>query len=277
MMSNKVILVIVDGLKYQTSLAHCGFLEGQVEAGKARRWRMRASLPSMSAPCYQSILSGLSPADHGVTVNQPLAPSTVANIFSEAQAAHKVTGAVAYSWFSVLFNGHPYEPARHHETDDKSKPIQHGRFYDNIGMSDFHLGIPSDTDLCGQVDGLILCKAPDFMLLHTLSCDSVGHVYGGSSWQYARSATIVDTALAGAVPGWRKEGYRVLVTADHGFTDCGYHGGTSDDVRDVAFYDIGHPDGGIASDEVSQRAIAPTVLAMLGLVATPGMTEPTLV
>ena len=51
----------------------------------------------------------------------------------------------------------------------------------------------------------------------------------------------------------------------------------SDDVRDVAFYDIGHPDGGIASDEVSQRAIAPTVLAMLGLVATPGMTEPTLV
>ena len=71
--------------------------------------------------------------------------------------------------------------------------------------------------------------------------------------------------------------YRVLVTADHGFTDCGYHGGTSDDVRDVAFYDIGHPDGRIASDEVSQRAIAPTVLAMLGLVATPCMTEPTLV
>lgn len=275
-MSNKVILVVIDGLKYQTSLTHCGFLEGQVEAGKARRWRMRASLPSMSAPCYQSILSGLAPADHGVIVNQPLTSSSVPNIFSEAQAANMVTGAVAYSWFSVLMNGHPYEPAQHQETDDKTKPIQHGRFYDNIGASDFHLGIPSDNDLCGQVNGLILRNAPDLILFHTLSCDSVGHVYGGASWQYERTATIVDTALAGAVPGWCKQGYRVLVTADHGFTDCGYHGGTRDDVRDVAFYDIGHPDGGIAPDEVSQRAIAPTVVDMLGLAAIPTMTEPKL-
>ena len=42
-MSNKVILVVVDGLKYETALGHCGFLEGQVESGKARRWRMRSS------------------------------------------------------------------------------------------------------------------------------------------------------------------------------------------------------------------------------------------
>lgn len=275
-MSNKVILVVVDGLKYQTSIAHCGFLEGQVEAGKARRWRMRASLPSMSAPCYQSILSGLAPADHGVTVNHPLVPSSVPNIFSVASSAGKVTGAVAYSWFSTLFNENPYVPAKHQETDDKTKPIQHGRFYDDIGKSDFHLGIPSDTDLCAQVNGLVLRNTPDFILFHTLSCDSVGHVHGGASWQYERSATIVDTALAGAVPAWVAQGYRVLVTADHGFTDCGYHGGTRDDVRDVAFYDIGHPISGIASNEVSQRAIAPTVLAMLGVKAAPGMTEPVL-
>lgn len=272
-MSNKVILIVIDGLKYRTALDHCGFLEGQVEAGRARRWRMRASLPSMSAPCYESLHTGLAPADHGVTSNSPLKPSTQANIFSVARAAGKITAAVAYSWFSVLYNGEPYDAARHLETDDVGKAIQHGRFYDDGNRTDFHLALPSDNDLCAQVTSLIAKRQPDYLLLHTLSCDSVGHVYGGSSWQYGRAATVVDSALAARIPAWRDAGYRVLVTADHGFTDCGYHGGTEDNVRDVAFYDIGHPQPGIASEEVSQRAVAPTVLKLMGLSPAPSMRE----
>ncbi len=264
-MSNKVILVVVDGLKYSTALGHCGFLEGQVESGKARRWRMRASLPSMSAPCYESIHTGLDPADHGITANSVLRPSRVDNVFSLAQGKGRTTAAVAYSWFSVLYNAAPYDPVRDQETDDETKPIQYGRFYDDAGRTDFHLGIPSDADLCAQVDRFITRHAPDYLLLHTLSCDSVGHVHGGSSWQYDRSATVVDSTLGKHLPAWRDAGYRVLVTADHGFTDCGYHGGTNDEVRDVAFYDIGHPDPGMSDAAVSQRAVAPTILSLMGL------------
>lgn len=264
-MSNKVILVVVDGLKYETALGHCGFLEGQVECGKARRWRMRASLPSMSAPCYESLHTGLDPAHHGITANSLLRRSSVDNIFSLAQSSGKTTAAVAYSWFSVLYNQAPYVPVRDQETDDPSLPIQHGRFFDDTSRTEFHLGLPSDDDLCAQVDRMVHHHAPDYLLFHTLSCDSVGHVFGGNSWQYARAATVVDCALAKHVAGWRDAGYRVLVTADHGFTDCGYHGGTNDDVRDVAFYDIGHPAPGPCDDVVSQRAVAPTILTMLGL------------
>lgn len=276
-MSNKVILVVVDGLKYQTALAHCGFLEGQVESGKARRWRMQASLPSMSAPCYESLHTGLDPAHHGITANSVLRPSSVENIFSLAQGQGKATAAVAYSWFSVLYNAAPYDAVRDQETDDASKSIQHGRFYDDANKTDFHLAIPSDNDLCAQVNRLIGRHEPDYLLFHTLSCDSVGHVFGGSSWQYERAATVVDSALAHYVDGWRGAGYRVLVTADHGFTDCGYHGGTNDDVRDVAFYDIGHPAPGVCDDVVSQRAVAPTVLTLMGLPVPDAMKEAPLV
>lgn len=272
-MSNKVILIIVDGLKYSTALGHCGFLEGQVESGHARRWRMRASLPSMSAPCYESLHTGLDPAHHGITANSLLGLSTSENIFSLASAAGKTTAAVAYSWFSVLYNAAPYVPVQHQESDDPSKPIQHGRFYDDTGRTDFHLGIPSDKDLCSQVDSLITRHAPDYLLLHTLSCDSVGHVHGGSSWQYQRAATVVDSTLGHHVDGWRAKGYRVLVTADHGFTDCGYHGGTEDDVRNVPFYDIGHPEPGISEAVVSQRAVAPTILKLMGMKAPLAMKE----
>jgi predicted AlkP superfamily pyrophosphatase or phosphodiesterase len=272
-MSNKVILVVVDGLKYETALGHCGFLEGQVESGEARRWRMRASLPSMSAPCYESLHTGLDPAHHGITANSTLRTSNVDNIFTLAQGQGKTTAAVAYSWFSVLYNNDPYDPVRDQETDDPSKPIQFGRFYDDANRTDFHLAIPSDNDLCAQVDRLIGRHAPDYLLFHTLSCDSVGHVFGGSSWQYQRAATVVDSALGKHLPGWRKAGYRVLVTADHGFTDCGYHGGTNDDVRDVAFYDVGHPDPGVSDSVVSQRAVAPTILTLMGLAVPAQMKE----
>ena len=275
-MSNKVILVVVDGLKYRTARDHCGFLEGQVESDKARLWRMRAALPSMSAPCYETLHTGLDPSHHGITANSLLRRSNVDNVFSVASAAGKVTAAVAYSWFSVLYNGGPYDPVQHMEVDDPANSIRHGRFYDDPDRTDFHLAIPSDRDLCAQVDRLIAHRSPDYVLYHTLTVDSVGHVHGGSSWQYDRAATSVDAALGRHIPAWRNAGYRVLVTADHGFTDSGYHGGAEDIVRDVAYYDIGHPSPGVSDDVVSQRAVAPTVLSLMGIEAPSSMTAPSL-
>ena len=276
-MSEKVILVVIDGLKMRTALDHCGYLEGLVEAGRAKRWHMRAALPSMSAPCYETLHTGLNPADHGITANSLLRESTCANVYTAAHGAGRVTAAVAYSWFSVLYNGGPYDTAQHMEVDDPAKPIQHGRFYDDPDRTDFHLAIPSDRDLCARVDGLIVKRSPDYILLHTLSVDSVGHVHGGGSWQYNRAATVVDAALGRHIPTWRAAGYRVLVTADHGFTDCGYHGGTEDTVRDVAFYDIGHAVPGVVDGPVSQRAVAPTILTLMGVPVPASMTETPLV
>jgi hypothetical protein len=226
-----------------------------------------------SPACRRPVTKACTPAHHGITANSLLRLSKSENIFSLASAAGKTTAAVAYSWFSVLYNAAPYVPTQHQETNDPAKPIQYGRFYDDTGRTDFHLGIPSDKDLCSQVDSLINRHAPDYLLLHTLSCDSVGHVHGGSSWQYQRAATVVDSTLGHHVDGWRAKGYRVLVTADHGFTDCGYHGGTEDDVRNVPFYDIGHPEPGISEAVVSQRAVAPTVLRLMGMKASKAMKE----
>ncbi len=264
-MGNKVICVIVDGLRHQTALDHCGFMEGLVAGGKARRWHMKAALPTMSVPCYETIHTGVDPVDHGITANAMVRLSTAENIFSVARAHGRVTAAVAESYFSILYNGGPFVPDNDMETDDLDRQIQHGRFYTYVGANDFHLAIPSDHDLCAKTDILIKRYQPDYILLHTLTCDSTGHVHGGDSWQYCRAATTVDVQLARHLPNWREAGYRVLVTADHGFTDWGSHGGTEDCVRDVAFYDVGHPAPGIGTETVSQRRVAPTVLALMGL------------
>src|SRR5829696_4637741 len=78
-MKGKVILVIMDGVGFDTAVSRCGFLEGMVELGRARRWRMRAALPTISAPLYETLHTGVPPIEHGIVANEALRPSTWPN------------------------------------------------------------------------------------------------------------------------------------------------------------------------------------------------------
>ena len=253
----RVILVLIDGLGYETSVRHCGYAEGLVRLGAARRWRLRTALPSMSRPLYETVLTGLAPHDHGITSNEVRRLSRAEHVFGVARRHGRRTGAAAYSWISELYNKAPFDPKRDIECDDETRPIQHGRFY-------LHDSFP-DIDLLHQAAALIERHAPDFMLVHPMGCDTTGHKFGGNSPEYRTQATRMDALLAALIPDWRAAGYDVLVTADHGMNADGYHGGTLDDVCHVALYHVGHPHGGIVQEEASQLAVAPTVLSLMGL------------
>lgn len=210
---SKVILVLIDGLGYQTCVEHCGYLEGLVHAGAATRWRLSTALPSMSRPLYETVHTGLTPHDHGVTTNKTVRPSKVESIFSVARAAGRRTGAAAYSWFSELYNGTPFTPARDMECNDESRPIQHGRFY----TADTY----PDVDLVHRAAALASQYAPDYLLVHPMGCDTIGHQYGGDSPQYRTQASRIDALLAGVIPDWMEAGYHICVTADHGMNADG--------------------------------------------------------
>lgn len=55
---NKLLLIILDGQPWRNARRLMGNLEGWVQAGEARVWRMRSVLPSTSASCYASIHTG---------------------------------------------------------------------------------------------------------------------------------------------------------------------------------------------------------------------------
>lgn len=57
-MARKLLLIIIDGVPYRNWRRLFGNLEGCVQSGEARVWRMRAVLPSTSASCYASIHTG---------------------------------------------------------------------------------------------------------------------------------------------------------------------------------------------------------------------------
>lgn len=264
-MANKVIMVVVDGLAYQTAVDQCGFLESLVEGGKARRWKMRCTLPTLSAPIYETLHTGTVPHEHGITSNDNLRLSTSNHVFGEVRKAGKTTGAVANAYFSVLYNQEPYVHRRDMEVNDESLTIQHGRFYDDKNHSSYNIGLPSDIDLFNMVNLVTDRYSPDYLLYHNCSCDSIGHVFGCDSPQYKKSAWMIDDQFAQNLQEWVADGYRVFITADHGFTNFGHHGGTTDDVRYVAFYDVGHPNPGVADEVADQLAVAPTILDRMGV------------
>lgn len=260
-----VLLVIMDGAGYATALSECGYLEGAVVLGEARRWKMRTALPSLSGPMYETIHTGLWPHAHGIVSNEGMRASSSPNIFSMTRAAGKGTGAVAQSYFHQLYAGRPWDPLRSIEHEDAASDIQCARFYSMEGYGAMNAVAPAEIDLCAQVTLLMERHTPDYMLLHTCSADTLGHTFGGDSREYRRQVWRIDNALSRAIPTWRQLGYDVIVTADHGMTADHWHGGTSPDATEVPFYLFAEAGAPAADQVLDQTGIAASVLRLLGI------------
>ncbi|WP_433575482.1 alkaline phosphatase family protein [Nocardia brasiliensis] len=119
--------------------------------------------------------------------------------------------------------------------------------------------------------------APDFLFTHLDQVDHAGHQDGGASDEYldavrridaqvGRIAAAVD-ARAQANPGER---WTILVTADHGHTPKGGHGGQSADET-TNFVIARGPDfaAGSTTSRFTLVDITPTVVDLLGVAASP--------
>jgi predicted AlkP superfamily pyrophosphatase or phosphodiesterase len=122
---SKVILVLSDGLRFDTAAASMGYLGHLVEAKLASLYKVTGELPSMSRPMYETVHTGLTVSEHGIVSNLIVRPSTKPNVFRCARDAGKTTAAAAYYWFAELYNRAPFDRIDDRETDDDSLSIQH--------------------------------------------------------------------------------------------------------------------------------------------------------
>lgn len=256
---NKVILVLSDGLRYDTAIEQMGFLGHLVESNLADLYKIIGELPSMSRPMYETTHTGLPVIKHGVYSNYVVRRSNQPNIFQAAKDAGKTTAAVAYSWFSELYNRAPYDLVEDCEVDNESLLIQHGRFYSDDAYP--------DTELFATAGMLVRKFNPDYLLVHPMGMDDTGHKYGADSKEYRVHAIRQDVILANLIPEWIERGYNIIVTSDHGMNVDKMHGGTTPDVREVPLFII-QPETlgkGDTGETVSQLQLAPTVCKLLGV------------
>lgn len=264
-MDQKLLLIILDGVPWRNFRRLFGNLEGWVDNGEARVWKHRSVLPSISASCYASIHTGVSPQDHGCTGNGNVFRLGHKDIFSQVRAAGGVTGAVAHSFWSEFFNRHPFDQVHDIEYDDPESPtINHGRFHTMTGYGTANQMTPSDVDLFATLTSLCLRHGLDYGILHTCTLDSMGHRFHHDCQEMDHACFVMDEMLAPFIPRWRQMGYEVIVTADHGQDQRGHHGGRDALQQDTALYYFGQATGPSSDVVIDQLQLAPTVLARMG-------------
>jgi predicted AlkP superfamily pyrophosphatase or phosphodiesterase len=255
----KVIMVVSDALRADTAARQMGYMEHLVETQQATRYTMRAELPTMSRPLYETLHTGVPVSVHGVTNYRIVRRSKMPNVFELAVKYGRTTGAAAYYWFSELYVAVPYDYADSREIDDPTAAIQHGRFYTEDATP--------DREVFAAGAAIVSRFHPDYVLIHPMGMDFLGESYGADSKEYRNNAIFQDMVLADLIPKWQAAGYNVILTADHGINNDHQHGGTTDDVRLVPFYFL-PLDGkgkGALSECPSQLSVAPTLCHLLDL------------
>ncbi|MGB6128752.1 MAG: alkaline phosphatase family protein [Psychrilyobacter sp.] len=263
-MKEKLILIIIDGLNYDVS-KEMGYMKALEEAGKANFYKIKAELPTLSRPLYETILTGITPIEHGIVNNQINRLSKEENIFSIAKKKDLRTGAASYYWMSELYNSTPFDRNNDMYTEDTGKNIQYGRFYCEDNYPDSHL----------FVDGEWIRKKydPHFLLIHSMNVDDCGHKHGEDSLKYRNSARNIDRILGEWLPLWVNKSYQIIVTADHGMNIDKTHGSNSKKEREIPLWLIGDRLNLIEGSEVSQLHIAPIICNILGIKQSTKMLE----
>lgn len=254
---SKVILVLSDGLRYDTAVAGMGYLGHMVEKKLASLYKVTGELPTISRPMYETVHTGLPVYSHGINSNSVVHLSCQPNIFKAACEAGKTTAAAAYYWFSELYNRSPFDRIEDREVDDDSLPIQHGRFYTQDEYP--------DIELFATAGMLVRRFSPAYLLVHPMGMDHFGANYGSDSAEYRNHAIRQDQWLAPYLTEWTERGYNIIVTADHGMNPDKAHGGTTPDVREVPLYLIRPSIAGLGDtlEVVSQLQVAPTICKLL--------------
>lgn len=256
-MNNKVIFIIVDALSLRAS-KRMGYMMHLVEEKKAFFCGVKAELPTLSRPLYEVLLTGTPCYKNNITNNMIVRRSTEKSVFELCKENGLKTAAAAYHWISELYNRAPFEHIRDREQKDETQNIQHGKFYFEDQYPDSHLFLDAEV-LREEYD-------PNFLLIHPMGVDYAGHQFGGNSKEYYESAIRMDFILGMFIPTWQQLGYKIVVTADHGMHDMGFHGGLDECERMVPLWIIGQDiNAGNLVEPLPQLQIAPLLCKLLGI------------
>lgn len=180
----KVILIIIDGLEYSVAKDCMGYLNAMTRAKKGRLYKLKSELPSISRPLYECILTGVEPVKSSIVNNNINSMSKEKSIFHYAKEFGLKTGAACYYWISELYNKTPFNKVLDRHIDDESLIIPYGHFY--------HSDVYPDSHVYEDAESLRMKYNLDFLLIHPMNIDDVGHKFGHDSKEYRNKARETD-------------------------------------------------------------------------------------
>lgn len=272
-LSSRVVLVVVDGLRYDASL-EMPFLNELRRRGAD--FIAETSQPSLSYPGWATLGTGAGPEASGVTTNWHAGPILVDSVLATVRRAGGRTAIVGAGGWGRLYAGavdvgrYSYDPTTESPGGDRVVPGPRGS-WDRVGVARV------DEGLAREAASLLAADAPDLLILHFLGPDEAAHAHGAASPEYRQSIAHADDLLRQVATGLDLASTTLVVTSDHGQTDRGGHGGWEPEVTRtplvLAGRGIARPrQPGRAPVQVDQRDVAPTLAVLLGT-ALPAQSE----
>ncbi|MFE3264242.1 alkaline phosphatase family protein [Streptomyces sp. NPDC059215] len=133
-----------------------------------------------------------------------------------------------------------------------------------------------DTGTTARAVAQLRTADPDAVFVQLDNVDHAGHTYGAASQQYLDAVHGVDTQVGQLVAAvkaratYASENWLIMVTADHGHTDAGGHGGSSRPERQTFMIATGPTlTAGSVRHDVKMPDIAASALAHLGIAIDP--------
>ena len=258
---------------------------------------------TIDSPNYVSILTGVPPSASGVRTNHHSTPVPLDSLMDRARAAGlHVATATDYDVLPRMFlrprsalgttvapgTTMALGPSAASEGPTMRTPVELDREstlgLDTIEEPTAQPGVRSpDADLASPFDDARYAPWPggfteagsalaagdaDLVVLLVGAVDAAGHERGGDSPAYREAAGLADHALARVLAHFDLTQDAVIVTADHGHTGRGGHGGVEPEVLGVSLIAAGAGiRAGATANEARLIDLAPTVAALLALPA----------
>ena len=242
-LTQSLVLVIVDGLRYDTSLEMPNLQSLRRRGAYAQ---VVVPLPSVSQPSWITLLSGAPPEFNGAALFHPSGearPIVVDHLLRRARVMRHTTAvAGASSWQDLI------PPAALDDTVYAAEETP-----------------AADAQLVDAAAKLLRTRYPDVLLVHLSQVDATGHAFGGASDRYYRAALRVDELIRRLANAADLRISALVVVSDHGHLDQGGHGGSEPVVTRVPFVLVGP---GVRPGDygtIPAVDVAPTLAALLGL------------
>ena len=208
-----VVLVSVDGLRPDAIEAFDAVTLRRLMGEGSYTLEARTIDPSRTLPSHTSMLTGVTPAVHGVTWNSDETATrgvvAVRTVFDLVHAGGLGTAA----FFSKA----------------KLRHLERPGTLDHVSSPRGWLTQWGGDRTIDEVEAYLTRARPNLLVVHLPDVDVAGHRYGWMTPRYGRAVrhtdTLVARLLAAADRAFGRGDYTVLVTADHGGAATG-HGGT---------------------------------------------------
>ncbi|WP_405851466.1 alkaline phosphatase family protein [Streptomyces sp. NBC_00090] len=253
----KSLVIGIDGATFaKFAPASMPNVKGLMAAGMTATSNLYANpmAPTYSGPGWSTIATGVWPDKHNVLDNNFTSPNfgQYPDYATRLEAANPALNTLVVGTWS---------------------PIPTKVFGSAV---DTRLGGVSDANTTTTAVNKLSTTDPDATFVHLDDVDGAGHSYGAASSQYLAALNTADAQVGqilNAVTSratYADEDWQIIITADHGHTDGGGHGGNTPQERQtfVIAKGTGFAAGSTRYD-VKVSDIAPTVLAHLGVTANP--------